>query len=104
MFVSQASQKMINEKHNTETNAIFESFHKQRPKSFIISGHQDIFRASILAYKRGRNNTFEITDKLEDSFAISSYMIFHEQIDCLVTGVRINGEFYDMIQPALDKE
>ena len=104
MFVSQASQKMINDKHNTEKNAIFESFHKQRPDSFIISGHQDIFRASILAYKRGQNNTFEITDELEDCFALSSYMVFHDQIDCLVMSVRINGEFYDMIKPALDRE
>lgn len=102
-FVSQASQKLVNEKHNTANNKIFENFHKSKPDSFIISGHPEIFAASILAYKPSNGNTFEITEQLEECFALSTYMIFHNEIDCLVMSVKKDGIFYEMIKPSLNK-
>lgn len=103
LFVSQANQKMINEKHDTLLNTFFEEQHKSTPDSFLISGHQDIFRASILAYKEGANNTLEITENLDECFALSSYMIFHDRIDCLVLAVKKDTAYYELIKPALEE-
>lgn len=100
-FVSQASQKLINDKHNSPLDRGFVNIHQSHRDSFIFSGHKEIFAASILAHKEGPNATFVSTENLNECFAVSSYLVYHDIIDCLVLSVKKGTKFYDLIKAAL---
>jgi len=97
MFESQASQKMINEKHNSAMNDFFEANHRNNPKSLIISGHKEIFEASLFGYKIGAFRKMEITENLDESIVVVSFMIFHDVIDSIVVGIKKGTDFYRSI-------
>lgn len=96
-FESRPVQKMINDKHNNSLNKVFEGFHKSNRPSFVISGHPEIFVGSVIGYNDLGNENFYISDVIGNCFAVSSYFVFHNLIDCLVLGVRKGSVFHQQL-------
>lgn len=100
-FVTTNNQKHVNEQHDTPIHQRMEQLHKENPESFLVSGHPDIFQASILAFQATDKGTFEVTDDLDKCFAVTSYLVFHDIIDCVVVSVKKGTWAYEKIKGAL---
>jgi hypothetical protein len=91
-FTTAVVQKMVNEKHQSPMTTLIENIHKQED-NFIVSGHSNIFKSSIIGFKRDGQQFIKTNDLKEANF-ITSYTIFHDIIDALVISTRQTDDFF----------